>query len=291
MLALAICLALSAPEAFAASQGYEDPSRVAADMASQNMTSAQNMQNVQNVQNVSQTTQSTQTTQKPKKQKKLRESEIIKQVEAATPRPEASPALNTKDYLLRAGDQLNIVVTQQQDLGNSSANQTPFTVRPDGNVSFPLVGEIHAEGMTVSEFTNVLTYGLSRYIVDPDVAVNITKLGRTRVYVFGEVKKPGAVELEKSHTVIDAIGAAEGFTRDTAKKKVYLIHQDEPQSLIKINLNNMLRTGDMSENYVMREGDLLYMTRNNRIDFARDIAPILSSIYMITEVKDNLDNN
>ena len=90
---------------------------------------------------------------------------------------------------------------------------------------------------------------------------------------------------------IDAIGAAEGFTRDTAKKKVYLIHQDEPQSLIKINLNNMLRTGDMSENYVMREGDLLYMTRNNRIDFARDIAPILSSIYMITEVKDNLDNN
>lgn len=182
-------------------------------------------------------------------------------------------------------------MTQQQDLGNSSANQTPFTVRPDGNVSFPLVGEIHAEGMTVSEFTNVLTYGLSRYIVDPDVAVNITKLGRTRVYVFGEVKKPGAVELEKSHTVIDAIGAAEGFTRDTAKKKVYLIHQDEPQSLIKINLNNMLRTGDMSENYVMREGDLLYMTRNNRIDFARDIAPILSSIYMITEVKDNLDDN
>ena len=91
MLALAICLALSAPEVFAASQGYEDPSRVAADMASQNMTSAQN------VQNVSQTTQSTQTTQKPKKQKKLRESEIIKQVEAATPRPETSPALNTKD--------------------------------------------------------------------------------------------------------------------------------------------------------------------------------------------------
>jgi polysaccharide biosynthesis/export protein len=279
MLALAICLAVSAPEVFAAS-AYEDASSVAADMAA--AAPVQNVQNTQKVQAVSQS--------KPQKQKKLKESDIIKQVEAATPRPEAS-AMAAKDYLLRAGDQLNIVVTQQQDLGNSSANQTPFTVRPDGNVSFPLVGEIHAEGMTVSEFTNVLTYGLSRYIVDPDVAVNITKLGRVRVYVFGEVKKPGAVELEKSHTVIDAIGAAEGFTRDTAKKKIYLIHQDEPQSLIKVNLNNMLRTGDMSENYVMREGDLLYMTRNNRIDFARDIAPILSSIYMITEVKDNLDDN
>lgn len=196
-----------------------------------------------------------------------------------------------EEYYMRPGDELNIVVTQQQDLGNSSTNQSPFVVRPDGNVSFPLVGEIHAEGMTVSQFTDVLQQGLSRYIVDPDVSVNISKLGRVRVYVFGEVKKPGAVELEKGHTVIDAIGAAQGFTRDTAKKKIFLIHQDQPKSLIPINLNNMLKTGDMSQNITLREGDILYLTKNHRIDFARDIAPIFSSIYMITEAKDNLDNN
>ena len=196
-----------------------------------------------------------------------------------------------EEYYMRPGDELNIVVTQQQDLGNSSTNQSPFVVRPDGNVSFPLVGEIHAEGMTVSQFTDVLQQGLARYIVDPDVSVNISKLGRVRVYVFGEVKKPGAVELEKGHTVIDAIGAAQGFTRDTAKKKIFLIHQDQPKSLIPINLNNMLKTGDMSQNVTLREGDILYLTKNHRIDFARDIAPIFSSIYMITEEKDNLDNN
>ena len=196
-----------------------------------------------------------------------------------------------EEYYMRPGDELNIVVTQQQDLGNSSTNQSPFVVRPDGNVSFPLVGEIHAEGMTVSQFTDVLRQGLSRYIVDPDVSVNISKLGRVRVYVFGEVRKPGAVELDKGHTVIDAIGAAQGFTRDTAKKKIFLIHQDQPKSLIPINLNNMLKTGDMSQNVTLREGDILYLTKNHRIDFARDIAPIFSSIYMITEAKDNLDNN
>ena len=196
-----------------------------------------------------------------------------------------------EEYYMRPGDELNIVVTQQQDLGNSSTNQSPFVVRPDGNVSFPLVGEIHAEGMTVSQFTAVLQQGLSRYIVDPDVSVNISKLGRVRVYVFGVVKKPGAVELEKGHTVIDAIGAAQGFTRDTAKKKIFLIHQDQPKSLIPINLNNMLKTGDMSQNVTLREGDILYLTKNHRIDFARDIAPIFSSIYMITEAKDNLDDN
>ena len=196
-----------------------------------------------------------------------------------------------EEYYMRPGDELNIVVTQQQDLGNSSTNQSPFVVRPDGNVSFPLVGEIHAEGMTVSQFTDVLQQGLARYIVDPDVSVNISKLGRVRVYVFGEVRKPGAVELEKGHTVIDAIGAAQGFTRDTAKKKIFLIHQDQPKSLIPINLNSMLKTGDMSQNVTLREGDILYLTKNHRIDFARDIAPIFSSIYMITEAKDNLDNN
>lgn len=196
-----------------------------------------------------------------------------------------------EEYYMRPGDELNIVVTQQQDLGNSSTNQSPFVVRPDGNVSFPLVGEIHAEGMMVSQFTDVLQQGLARYIVDPDVSVNISKLGRVRVYVFGEVRKPGAVELEKGHTVIDAIGAAQGFTRDTAKKKIFLIHQDQPKSLIPINLNNMLKTGDMSQNVTLREGDILYLTKNHRIDFARDIAPIFSSIYMITEAKDNLDNN
>lgn len=196
-----------------------------------------------------------------------------------------------EEYYMRPGDELNIVVTQQQDLGNSSTNQSPFVVRPDGNVSFPLVGEIHAEGMTVSQFTNVLQQGLARYIVDPDVSVNISKLGRVRVYVFGEVKKPGAVELEKGHTVIDAIGAAQGFTRDTAKKKIFLIHQDQPKSLIPINLNNMLKTGDMSQNVTLREGDILYLTKNHRIDFARDIAPILSGLYMVTEAKDNMDNN
>lgn len=196
-----------------------------------------------------------------------------------------------EEYYMRPGDELNIVVTQQADLGNSKDNQTPFVVRPDGTVSFPLVGIIHAEGMTVSQFTDVLQQGLSQYIVNPDVSVNITKLGRVRVYVFGEVRKPGAVELEKGHTIIDAIGAAQGFTRDTAKKKIFLIHQDQPKSLIPINLNNMLKTGDMSQNVTLREGDILYLTKNHRIDFARDIAPIFSSIYMITEAKDNLDNN
>jgi len=195
------------------------------------------------------------------------------------------------DYTMRPGDQLSIVVTQQQDISTSTANSTttPYMVRPDGKVSFPLVGEINATGMTVSQFTDTLRSGLSRYIINPDVSVNIVKLGGVRVYVFGEVNRPGAYELTKSHTVIDAIGAAYGFNWDTAKKRIFLIHQDQTDKPIAINLNNILQTGNMSQNYEMREGDILYLTKNSRISFSRDVAPLLSGAYMLSQIKNNTD--
>lgn len=195
------------------------------------------------------------------------------------------------DYTLRAGDQLSIMITQEQDISTTTqnSNYTPYQIRPDGKVSVPLVGEIEAQGMTVSQFTDTLRQGLSRYIVQPDVAVNIVKLGGVRVYVFGEVNRPGAYELTKSHRVMDAIGAANGFNWDTAKKKIFLIHQDNPEKAIPINLNKMLQTGDMTENYEMREGDILYLTKNSRISFSRDIAPIFSTVYTMQRIKDHDD--
>ena len=185
----------------------------------------------------------------------------------------ASVVSSDKEYRLRQGDELTIQVVQQADLGTRN-----------GYVSFPMVGPVKADGLTVDEFTAQLQQGLSRYIINPDITVNVTKLGGVRVYVFGEINKPGAYTLTKSSTVIDAIGAAGSFNWDTAKKKIYLIHQDNPEKPIAINLNRILQTGDMSENYIMREGDVLYLTKNSRINFARDIAPILTGAYMVSRI-------
>lgn len=192
----------------------------------------------------------------------------------------ASTVSSDQVYRLRQGDELTIDVVQQADLG---ANKT-FTIRPDGYVSFPMVGNIRADGMTVEEFAQSLSNSLATYIINPDVSVNITKLGGVRVYVFGEINKPGAYTLTKSSTVIDAIGAAGSFNWDTAKKKIFLIHQNNPTKPIEINLNNILKTGDMSQNYIMREGDILYLTKNSKINFSRDIAPILTGAYMVSRI-------
>lgn len=206
--------------------------------------------------------------------------ERVSAVPTMTMETSANTISADQSYTLRQGDELVIEVEQQPDLG---ANRT-FIVRPDGNVSIPMVGSVQATGLTVEEFTDHVTKAMSTYIINPNVSVNIRTLGGTRVYVFGEINRPGAYTLTKSSTVIDAIGAAGSFNWDTAKKKIFLIHQSDPTKPIEINLNRMLKTGDMSQNYIMREGDILYLTKNSRISFSRDIAPILTGAYMVSRI-------
>ena len=191
------------------------------------------------------------------------------------------------EYIMCPGDQLDIVVIGNEDINTTAPAGNKYIVRPDGKLSFPLVGETDTTGLTVSQFTNMLQDKLAEYLVKPQVTVNISQLGTTRVYVLGEVKKPGLYELVKSHNVLDAIGIAEGYTKDAAKKKVFLIHKDHKGEPIKINLNDLLKKGDTSQNYYLVEGDLLYLTDNGRIDFTRDILPLISVAYMVNDIQDN----
>jgi len=191
------------------------------------------------------------------------------------------------EYIMCPGDQLDIMVIGNEDINTAAQSGSKYIVRPDGKLSYPLIGEIDTTGLTISQFSKMLQDKLTEYLVQPQVTVNITQLGTTRVYVLGEVKKPGLYELVKSHNVLDAIGIAEGYTKDAAKKKVFLIHKNHKGEPIKINLNDLLKKGDTSQNNSLYEGDLLYLTSNGRIDFARDILPIISVAYMVNDIQDN----
>lgn len=179
-----------------------------------------------------------------------------------------------EEYIMCPGDQLQIYVLGHPDISSTRANNdSSYTVRPDGKMNFPLVGEIDVNGMTVFEFTQLLTKELSEYIINPKITVNVAKLGTTRVFVMGEVNKQGMYELTKSHRVLDALGAAGGFTQKAAKKDIYLVRNaGRPEEIVqKLNINNYMRKGDMSQNLVLHEGDCLYLTSNHKITF-QDIA-------------------
>ena len=195
----------------------------------------------------------------------------------------AAASAADNDYIMCPGDQLQVVVYRHTDI-SSPLNSTPYIVRPDGKVTVPLIGDIDVTGKTVTEFTRQLEASLAEYLVRPQVSVNILKLGTTRVYVLGEVKKPGLYELEKSHRVLDALGKAEGFTEKAAKKKIFLIRKGAEEPVL-VNINNFLKKSDQSQNYVLNEGDCLYLTSNGKINIVRDIMPFVNGAYMISEIK------
>ena len=194
------------------------------------------------------------------------------------------------EYIMTPGDQLQIYVLGHPDISSTRANNdSAYTVRPDGKMNFPLVGEIDVNGLTVYEFTQLLTKELSEYIINPKITVNVAKLGTTRVFVMGEVSKQGMHELTKSHRVLDALGAAGGFTQKAAKKNIYLVRNvgTPEENVQKINILNYMKKGDMSQNVVLQEGDCLYLTSNHKVtlmDIALFASRAIDSWYDIDRI-------
>ena len=202
-------------------------------------------------------------------------------------------AAAAEEYIMTPGDQLQIYVLGHPDISSTRANSdSSYTVRPDGKLNFPLVGEIDVNGLTVFEFTNLLTKELSEYIINPMITVNVAKLGTTRVFVLGEVKNQGMHELTKSHLVLDALGAAGGFTEKSAKKNIYLVRNGvrEADRVQKLNILNYMKKGDMSQNLILHEGDCLFLTSNHKLTFA-DILSIANSITDVWSDAKYIKNN
>lgn len=106
---------------------------------------------------------------------------------------------------------LHISVWENPDL------EQDVIVRPDGKISFPLIDEVQAEGLTISELDKVMTEKLKEYIRYPDVSISLKKMAGERIIVLGEVKSPGVYTLSGRKTVLEAVALAGGFTKDAFK--------------------------------------------------------------------------
>lgn len=183
-----------------------------------------------------------------------------------------------EDYRLGPGDVLSVTV-----LGFEELQVNGLVIRTDGKIAYPLIGEILANELSPSELTKIITAGISHYVNEPKVTVNVTKFHTTRIYVLGEVARPGLYELEKQHSLLDAIGTAGSYTKDALKKKVYIIRKNCNSQPEAVNLLKLLRQGDMTQNCMLNDGDVVYFSTSGRIDFSRDILPFFSIAYQIKE--------
>lgn len=133
-------------------------------------------------------------------------------------------------------------------------------VRPDGAISFPLVGEIAAAGRTLTEVREEIVRRLARFVPDPEVSVTLTRAASYRVYVLGRVNRPGDFVVGRPLDVLQALSLAGGTTPFAREDEIRIVRRVEgrPQSL-PFDLRRLRREGDLSQNIVLRSGDVLFV--------------------------------
>lgn len=162
------------------------------------------------------------------------------------------PPAVERDYAIQPGDILNISVWREETL------QGAFLVRPDGQLSFPLAGEIDAAGLTVSRVKRTVTERLASYIADPLVTVAIAEVRGNTVHVIGKVNKPGAVLMLRRMHVIEALSAAGGFTPFADVDDIKILRRmGEGQIALPFDYGEVERGRNLRQNILLQSGDTI----------------------------------
>ena len=170
----------------------------------------------------------------------------------AAPRPgdsEPEPALNN-DYRIGVGDLLNIQVWKEADLTRS------VPVRPDGKISFPLLDDIQAAGLTPLELKAALTEKLRQFLSEPRVTVLVEEVNSYKVYVMGEVLTQGALVLKSKTTLLQAISLAGGFTQYAKRNEITVLRRTAKRDeRIIVSYERILSGRNPEQNLTLEPGD------------------------------------
>ena len=152
-------------------------------------------------------------------------------IAAPTPDSAARGPRTDDTYIIGDDDVLAINVWKETELTRS------VTVRSDGKISLPLVGEVQAAGRTPRQLEEDIKAALVGYITDPQVTVIVQTINSRKFNILGEVNKPGSYSLTTDTTIVDAIALAGGLKEFAKKKGVYVIRQGPNGTEIRISFN------------------------------------------------------
>lgn len=156
-------------------------------------------------------------------------------------------------YQIGAGDVLEIVTWKEPDLSRNE-----ILVRIDGYISFPLLNDIPAAGLTTVQLTQNIQDGLKDYISNPVVTVTVVTPASKRFYILGEVADTGEYTLMKSLTVLQAFAIAGGFTEWAAKDEIILMRRENGQEKIyRVNYKKIVKGKDVDQNILIQPNDTI----------------------------------
>jgi polysaccharide export outer membrane protein len=170
---------------------------------------------------------------------------------AGTSAPQVSPAQDA-EYKIGAQDVLRIDVWKEPEISRTAP------VRPDGRISLPLINDVQAAGLTAAQLAAVIADGLRKYITNPQVTVGVTEINSRRVYVTGEVTRPGAFPLLPNMTVLQALSSSGGFSQFAKLKSIYVLRtEDGKQMKHPFNYKEVVSGRKPELNIPLQPGDVI----------------------------------
>ena len=174
-----------------------------------------------------------------------------------------SPAANSQEqkapsaaadstYVIGPEDGLDISVWKEPDVSRA------VPVRPDGKISLPLLNDIQAAGLTPMQLQAVVTEGLKKFFTGPQVTVIVTQINSRRIYVMGEVARPGAFPMLPNMTILQALSTAGGFSQYAKLSGIYLLRTERgAQVTLPFNYREVIRGRRPEQNITLKPGDTI----------------------------------
>jgi polysaccharide biosynthesis/export protein len=166
--------------------------------------------------------------------------------EVAQPLPESQP----NEYAVGSGDVMHIDVWQEAELSETAV------VRPDGNISVPLINEVKVSGMTPPQIQQTIAQRLAKYVNNPKVTVTVSEIHSKQAFITGEVTRPGEYPLNTQITVLQLIAQAGGFTPFAKTEHIVILRTvNGAQQRIGFKYKEVLRGEKTDQNITVQSGD------------------------------------
>jgi len=163
----------------------------------------------------------------------------------------ATPAIADQAYKIGPQDVVQIDVWKEPEITRT------IPVRPDGKISLPLLNDVQAAGLTAMELANSIRGGLTKYLTNPQVTVTVTQINSLRVFLTGEVTKPGAITLLPNMTALQAV-ATTGFTQFARLNGIYILRLENGRQVkYPFHYKDVVKGRKAEENILLKPGDVI----------------------------------
>jgi protein involved in polysaccharide export with SLBB domain len=178
--------------------------------------------------------------------------------------PEAQVSVPAREYRIGVGDQLDIQFPYHPEFNRLPVPDSYITVRPDGRISMPLIGAVNVAGLTPEELSQVLKEKYRPELREPEINVLVHTFSTQKVFVDGEVGKPGLIDLLGNMTMLQSIAMAGGLTPTARRKEIIIIRRgaDNKPITMTVNADEVINGARPNENILLKPFDIVYVPRS-----------------------------